>query len=315
MIERMLGPDDVLRLLPMAECIEALDRALAESASTPVQSFVGGVKASAGKFHLKAALSGGAEPMFAAKLNANFPDNPARGLPTIQGALMLFDATNGMLLATMDSASVTAIRTAAATAVAARHLAPSGAESLAVVGCGVQAFHHVEAMKVVRALRRVRLYDLDGAAARRLAEDIERRLGLSAEVCADLRSCTADADMVVTLTSARSAFLTPAHVRAGAFVAGVGTDSPDKSELDPALMADALIVVDDLAQCAEMGDLRHAIAAGVVQATGVWGTLADVCAAPARFTVPPGRTVVFDSTGIPLEDVVAAHLIHRRSRA
>ena len=315
MIERMLGPDDVQRLLPMTECIEALDRALAASASTPVQSFVGGVKAPAGKFHLKAALSTGAEPMFAAKLNANFPDNPARGLPTIQGALMLFDATNGTLLATMDSASVTAIRTAAATAVAARHLAPAGADSLAVVGCGVQAFHHVEAMNVVRPLRSVRLYDLDGAAARRLAEDVERRLGLGAEASADLRSCTADADMVVTLTSARSAFLTPAHVRPGAFVAGVGTDSPDKSELDPALMAGALIVVDDLAQCAEMGDLRHAIAAGVVQAAGVWGTLADVCAAPARFTVPPRRTVVFDSTGIPLEDVVAARLIHRRSRA
>lgn len=314
MIERMLGPVDVQRLLPMGECIEALDRALAESTTTPVQSFVGGVKAPEGKFHLKAALSGGEHPMFAAKLNANFPGNPSRGLPTIQGALMLFDATNGTLLATMDSAAVTAIRTAAATAVAARHLASPGACTLAIVGCGAQALHHVEAINLVRPLKRVKLYDVNAAVAQELSTEVERRVGVPVQVCGDLMACTAGADMVVTLTSARSPFLTTGHVQPGTFVAGVGTDSPDKSELDPALMAQALVVVDDAAQCAEMGDLHHAVAAGLVQPASVWGTLAEVCAAPARFTVPPGRTVVFDSTGIPIEDVVATRLIYERSR-
>jgi alanine dehydrogenase len=308
----MIDADAVQRLLPMRDCIAALDAALAASVRDPVQSFVGGAKARDGKFHLKAALSGGDRPLFAAKINANYPRNPEHGRPTIQGVLVLFDATTGEPLATMDSGAITAIRTAAATAVAARHLTPEDASSLGIVGCGVQAFHHVEAFHVVRRIGRVTLFDSDMGRADALRRRVSMELGLEAIVCQDLRSCTSDADMVATLTSSRQPFLSSDDLRPGAFVGAVGTDSPDKSEIDPRLMSDALVVVDDAAQCAEMGDLRHAIAAGAMKAGDVWATLAGICADPARYRPTNGRTVVFDSTGIPIEDVVAARIVIER---
>jgi ornithine cyclodeaminase len=209
----------------------------------------------------------------------------------------------------MDSGALTAIRTAAASAVAARHLAPPAAKTLGVVGCGVQAFHHVEAIDVVRPLQLVTLFDIDQDRAREMARRVERELGILARSTPDLHGCTADADLVATLTSSRKPFLSGALVRAGTFVAAVGTDSPDKCEIEPSLMRDAFVVVDDQAQCAEMGDLRHAIAAGAVSGEQACATLAEVAADPARHRPRPGQTVVFDSTGIPIEDVVAARIV------
>ena len=310
---RVLNADEVSRVLPMRECVEALTRAFAESAGAPVRSFVGGVAATGGKFHIKAALREGERALFVAKTNANFPGNPARGLPTIQGILALFDAENGRLLALMDSGSITAIRTAAATAVAAKFLAPADARTLAIIGCGTQALQHVRAIREVRGITEVRALDLDRAAAEKLASAVRNEHGIDAKAFDDLRAATSDADIVVTLTSSRRAFLRKDDVRAGAFVAGVGADSPDKSELDPGLLADALVIVDDLEQCAEMGDLHHAIAAGRLAKAGVAGNLAEVAADPARFAPRADRVTVFDSTGIPMEDVVAAALVFERA--
>src|SRR5687768_10080421 len=191
----------------MRECVEALTRAFRESAGEPVGSFVGGVAAAEGKFHIKAALREGARPLFVAKTNANFPGNPAHGMPTIQGILALFDAENGRLLALMDSGSLTAIRTAAATAVAAKFLAPADARTLAIIGCGTQALQHVRALRGVRDITSVHALDLDRAAAERFARAVKEDCGIDAEVYDDLRATTADADIVVTLTSSRRAFL------------------------------------------------------------------------------------------------------------
>lgn len=309
---RVLGADDLSQALPMRECVEAMTLAFRDSGAA-VRSFVGGVAATDGKFHLKAALRTGERALFAAKINANFPGNPARGMPTIQGILMLFDASDGRPLALMDSGSLTAIRTAAATAVAARFLAPAEASTLAIVGCGAQALQHARAIAVVREVNLIRAFDRDRAAAERFARAARDELGVDVRVCDELRGATLGADIVVTLTSSRRAFLGEADVRAGAFVAGVGADSPDKSELEPALLAGARIVVDDLEQCAEMGDLHHAIASGLVSRSDVIGTLADVAADPERYRASDDRVTVFDSTGIPIEDVVAAGLALERA--
>lgn len=310
----MLGARDVSAVLPMDACVEALTAAFQDSGRAAVRSFVGGVAAAQGKFHIKAALREGERALFVAKTNANFPGNPARGLPTIQGILALFDAENGRLLSLMDSGSITAIRTAAATAVAVKFLAPADARTLAIVGCGTQALQHVRAIREVREITRVRALDLDRAAAEAFARTVRNDCGIEAEAFDDLRTATGDADIVVTLTSSRRAFLRKGDVRPGAFVAGIGADSPDKSELDPGLLAGARVIVDDLDQCAEMGDLHHAIAAGLVSKGDVAGTLADVAANPESFRPTDAGVTVFDSTGIPLEDVVAASLAFERAQ-
>jgi ornithine cyclodeaminase/alanine dehydrogenase-like protein (mu-crystallin family) len=274
---------------------------------------VGGVAPAGGKIHVKAAMAGAPRALFAAKINANFPDNPTRhGLPTIQGLLVLVDAAVGVPLAVMDSMSVTLLRTAAATAVAARRLAAEDADAIAVIGCGAQAMSQVEALRVVRPVRRVVAYDRDADNTRRFLADVER-LGLEAIARSSVADAVRDAPMVVTCTTSRSPVLASRDVGDRCFIAAVGADSPDKSEIAPELMARAAVVVDDLDQCAAFGDLHHALTAGAMQRSDVRATLLDVVRRPDDYAALRDGLSVFDSTGIPIEDVAAAARIFARA--
>ena len=302
----VLGAEDVRAALPLVECIEALEAAFCEPAAAAVQSFVGGATAADGKYHVKAALTSGDRPVFVAKINANFPLNPERhGLPTIQGIAALFDATDGRVLALLDSIALTIIRTAAATGLAARHLSRPDATTLALIGCGAQARAQIDAVCLVRPISRIHLYDTRGAAADVLGGEL-RTAGYDAVPARDLASALGGADVVVTCTSSTSAFLSEDHVRPGAFIAAVGADSHDKHEIAPSLVARSVVIVDDLEQCAAIGDLHHALASGFVDRAHVAGSLPDVVRAPEQFAWRPGRTTLFDSTGIPIEDAVGA---------
>lgn len=308
---RMLTAADVHRCLPVTECIDVLERAFAAVTEGGSGSFVGGVKTERGKFHLKAAFASVQRPLFAAKLNANFPENPrTNGLPTIQGILLLSDAEDGRPLAIMDSGAITAIRTAAASALVARSVARRNSRVLALLGCGVQADMHVDAMRAVLPIAHVRAYDLDRPSAERLAAGVRAR-GIDAAVASSVADCIVHADVIVTCTTAKTPFLAPEHVTPGCFVAAVGADSPDKSEITPELLAGAAVIVDDAEQCAQMGDLHHALTARAMQRSDVWATMADVIRAPRP--TPTGKPIVFDSTGIPLEDVAAAGAVYDRA--
>ena len=313
----VLTRTDVECLLDAASCIDAVERAFLERArGGVVRGGVLGVSAEGGGFHAKAALLGGAGAprYFAAKLNSNFPANPReRGLPTIQGVLALFHASTGVPLAVMDSIGITLLRTAAATAVAARHLALPGAELATIVGCGAQAMAQLVALHSARRLRRVFAFDTDRHTAQACADSVSRRLGVPVEVPDDLRSATRASRLIVTCTTARTPFLGVEDVEPGTFIAAVGADAEDKQEIAPALMARAAVVVDDLDQCATIGDLRHAIAAGTMRREDVRSELAGVVADPSRGRRDSGEIVVFDSTGVALEDVAAARVVYERA--
>lgn len=309
---RVLSAADVYRYLPVADCIDALEYAFSNAEG--VQSFVGGAVAPAGTFHIKAALA--TSPIgqyFAAKLNANFPRNRERhGLPTIQGLLLLSSAFDGRPLAIMDSGSLTVVRTAAATGVVARYAAPPAARRCAIIGCGAQALAQLGALRAVRHIEFVSAFDVDAGALDAFAAAAGQQAGLTVEAAHSVEQCVRDADVIVTCTTARQPFLEVSHVRPGTFVAAVGADNRGKNEIAPALMARATVVVDDVQQCAEIGDLHHALVAGVMTRADVWGTVADV----VRYKhVPAGRVTVFDSTGVPLEDVVAAAAVYGRAVA
>lgn len=309
---RTLSAADVYRYLPVADCIDALGRAF--SSAEGVQSFVGGVVTPAGTFHIKAALADSRTGQyFAAKLNANFPRNRERhGLPTIQGLLLLSSASDGRPLAIMDSASLTVVRTAAATGVVARYAAPPAARRCAVIGCGAQSLAQLEALRAVRPIDVAIAFDLDPGALDAFVAAASQQAGLTVEAAHSLDQCVRDADVIVTCTTARQPFLEVSHVRPGTFVAAVGADNPGKNEIAPALMARATVVVDDVQQCAEIGDLHHALVAGVMTWADVWGTVSDVV---RQKHVPAGRITIFDSTGVPIEDVAAAAVVYERAVA
>ena len=213
-------------------------------------------------------------PGYAAfKVNGNLPDNRAKhGLPTIQGAILLFDAATGSPVALIDSIEITLQRTGAATAVAARHLARPDSQVATIYGCGAQGRIQLAALRHVLDIRRVFLIDRDAAAAERFAGEIA---GLDVDVPAVPREVARASDVIVTCTSSNAPFLGPDDVRPGTFVAAIGADNLDKSEIDPALMARARVVTDLTEQCRHMGDLHHSLAAGTMRVADVHAELAN----------------------------------------
>lgn len=266
-----------------------------------------------GSFHAKAALLKDGRTFAALKLNANFPDNRA-GLPTVQGAILLCDGETGALLAVIDSIEVTLRRTAAATALAARLLARADSHTMLICGCGAQGEAHVEALAGVLELRRCFAWDRDPARAEAFAA-ARRGEGLDALAVEEVGSAAAASDVIVACTPSREPYLAADPVRPGSFVAAVGADSPEKSELRPELMARARVVVDSLGQCLDMGDLRHAVRAGAMRAEDVHAGLGAILAGAAPGRISDDQLFVFDSTGTALQDVASAAAIYERARS
>jgi ornithine cyclodeaminase/alanine dehydrogenase-like protein (mu-crystallin family) len=311
----ILSAAEIASLMAPADYLAAVEtgfRAAGEGrAHSPPPLSVQGL---AGAFHAKAASLRLDRPYVALKFNGNFPGNPAgRGLPTIQGAILLCDGGTGSLLAVMDSAEVTLRRTAAATALAARYLARAESATILVCGCGPQGEANLLALAEILPLRRVFLWDLDSDRSAALAASVDSAGRIAVEVATDLAEAARRSDVVVACTTSRTPYLDVGAVRRGTFVAAVGADSPEKSEIHPSLMAAAKIVTDVRAQCAEMGDLHHALAAGALSEGQVHADLAELV-----LGVRPGRTceaeiTLFDSTGTALQDVAAAATIFERA--
>lgn len=313
----VLTRGDIARVLDVRDCIDAVERAFALDADAEtIPAGVLGTHVDGGGFHVKTAGLRHERPIFVAKVNANFPANPARhGLPTIQGVIALFDAERGTLLALLDSGAITSLRTAAASAVAARYLAREDAAVLTMCGCGEQGRSHVRALNAVRPLRTVFAYDTDAARAERFARDLSAELQLDVIVAGALRPATLQSDMIVTATSSSRWVLGRDDVPPGAFIAAVGADAPGKQEMDPALMARSIVVVDVLGQCEHMGDLHHAIAAGAMRREDVRADLAGVVSGRKPGRRHRDEVVVFDSTGTALQDVAAAAVAYERAVA
>ena len=283
------------------------------NAIVPLPAHVSGAD---GTFHAKSARLDLDRSYIAIKLNANFPGNPQRmGLPTIQGVVVLFDGTDGTVLAVLDSIEITLRRTAAATALAAMQLARADSKTLTLCGCGAQGRAQLEALVDALPIQRVLVWDIDGGKAREFAREMKGTLEVDVDAVLEPQQATLGSDVIVTATSARRSFLTRDMVSPGAFVAGVGADNPDKSELAPDLIASSTLVVDILGQAATMGDLHHAIEAGADTVNDVHAELGEVVVGRK-----PGRSrseelIVFDSTGTAIQDVATAVTIWQRAVA
>jgi alanine dehydrogenase len=313
----ILSRGDVLELLTLRDCIDAVEHAFRLHADgRSLGPGVLAVPAGQGGFHIKAAGLVGERSYFAAKTNANFPENPRRlGLPAIQGMVVLADAGTGRPLAVIESGSVTALRTGAATAVAAKFLARRNARTATIVGCGIQGEMQLAAIAAVLPLQHVRVLDRDHERAETLAARAGARLGLRVEAGKDLRTALNGSDVCVTCTPARRAFVMAADVAPGTFIAAVGADAEGKQEIEPSLVASATLVVDVLEQCARIGELQHALASGLLTPERVHAELADVVVGQR-----PGRTrddeiTLFDSSGTALQDVAAAVAVYEKACA
>jgi alanine dehydrogenase len=312
----ILKRSEVASLLSLGECIGAVEEAF--RLNEEGQSLPPGVLETLtedGGFHIKAAgLKLTARTYYAAKVNANFPQNMSKwGLPTIQGVIALYDSASGYPLALLDSIEITALRTGAATAVAAKYLARPDSKVATICGCGVQGRVQLKSLAQVVQLEKVYAYDQVEVMTRRFADEMSAELKIEVIPITNLLRALRESDVCITCTSSRRPFLMREHVRAGTFIAAVGADNPLKQELDTELLASNKVVVDVLDQCATIGDLHHAIAAGVMGKSDVYAELGGIVAGRI-----PGRTsveeiIIFDSTGTALQDVAAAAVVYQKA--
>jgi ornithine cyclodeaminase/alanine dehydrogenase-like protein (mu-crystallin family)/threonine dehydratase len=267
-----------------------------------------------GEYHIK---SGGLyleRPFFAVKANGGFFRNPERGaLPAIQGIIYLSDAATGYPLAILDSVEITRQRTAAATALAAKHLARSDSSVITVCGAGAQARQHLRTFARVFALSRVFVFSRNTATAGRFASEMAIEIGLPIEAATDLSAAARQSDIILTCTTSRRAFLESTMVPPGAFVGAVGADSPQKQELAPELLAGGKVVVDLREQCAQVGELHHAIDAGLMRADQIHAELGEIVTAKKPGRSHRDEVFIFDSTGTALQDVAAAARVYGKA--
>ena len=311
----------------MAECIEAMSAAFTRLAHGEVLLPLRQVVSIPGTPNLFALMPGqlAGAAVSAAALGAKvitvFPGNHATELDSHLGVVLLFDDADGRLIAIIDASSVTAIRTAAVSALATRLLANPGAGDIAILGTGVQAMTHLEAMREVRHLRRVRVWSRSAERRARFASRAGQRLAVEVEAMPDAESCVRGADIVCTVTSSREPVLRGDWLEPGAHVNAVGAALPGARELDTAAVLRAGVWVDRMESAmAEAGDILIPLAEGAIRAGHVRGELGGLLAGTVKGRESPREVTLFELTlfkslGLAIEDLAAARVIHDRAVA
>lgn len=317
---RILTEEELRRAVPLdgeaVACVEKAFAALSEGgvAMPPILSMA--IPAHNGEIDVKTAWVPGLDS-FAVKISPGFFDNPALGLPSTSGLMIVFSSRTGMVEALLlDNGYLTDVRTAAAGAVAARHLAREDARTAAILGAGTQARLQLKALHLVRPLARATIWARDPEKARAAADAAAAEIGVPVEAAANPAAAVAAADVVVTTTPAKAPILRAEWLRPGQHVTAMGSDQHDKNEIEPAVLARADVYVPDrLAQTRMLGELRAAIAAGVVPADASFAELGDVVAGKAAGRSDPQAITVADLTGTGVQDTAIATFALARAAA
>ena len=308
----VLSESEVRRLLDMGSCIEAMTEVLASLARGELYQPLRSISRPPGAtslLGLMPAYRGGATPTYGLKEIVVVPGNPARGLDTHMGSVLLHDGETGELVAVLNASPVTEIRTAAVSAVATRVLARPGAERVAILGSGAQARGHVHAMRAVLEDPEIRIWSRSLEAAERLAGDV------GATVSPSVDAALFGAEVVCTTTAATQPIVEKRWLARGAHVNAVGSCFPTTRELDTETVAHSSFFTDRRESClSEAGDFVIAAAEGAVGPDHIVAELGEVLAG-----MHPGREhedelTVFESLGIAVEDLASAELVARRAR-
>lgn len=253
---------------------------------------------------------------FAIKVSPGFFDNPKLGLPSLNGLMILFSARTGLVEALLlDNGYLTDVRTAAAGAVAARHLAPRIVTTAGVLGTGVQARLQIQAAHLVRPFGKALVWGRDIDKARACASDIAAVLGITAEARADAESVVAESQLVITTTPAEEPVLRSAWLHPGLHITAMGSDQAGKNELEPAALARAdLYVADRVSQCEVLGELRSAIRAGL-WAGGTPPELGEIVTGARPGRTSEDQVTICDLTGTGAQDTAIATFAVQAARA
>jgi len=269
-----------------------------------------------GEFHVKTAYVAGIAHV-AVKVASGFYDNVKRGLPTGTGMMMLFDASTGMPAGLLlDNGYLTDVRTGAAGAVAADSLARARVRTVGMIGSGVQARHQATCLHQVRPFDRLVAWSIDSEGLARYAAEMRERLRVDVEVASGPEGAAREADVLVTCTPSRAPMVRAEWLRPGVHVTALGSDGPGKQELDPRCLTRAdFVVCDRITQCARLGELQHALAAGLMRESDVYAQLGEVVAGKKAGRTADAQITIADLTGVGFQDTAIASLAYRRLTA
>ena len=307
MTVRVIDEHDVRRLLPMEACIDVMAAALAALARGEVHNplrFVVRPPGEPSLMGLMPAHRGGESPLYALKAVAIFPGNSARGLDSHQGFVALFDGETGETKAILNAGAITAVRTAAVSGVATRLLARKNASTLAILGAGIQARSHLEAMRAVHHFDRVVSWSRTPG----------RMPGL--EEAGSAEEAVRDADVVVTATSSAEPIIERGWLKPGAHVNAVGSSIPTARELDTETMRDAALFVDRRESTVnEAGDFLFPQAEGAIGPEHIRAEIGEILVGAAEGRRSDDELTVFKSLGLAVQDLAAAEYVLRRAEA
>jgi ornithine cyclodeaminase len=314
----VLDSRQIRELLPMTECIELMADALSALARSevyqPLRTIIRPPEAR-GLLGLMPAYRAGEQGAFGLKAICVFPENPAKGKDAHQGAVMLFSRETGELLALMNASEITAIRTAAVSAVATRLLAREDAQQLGIIGAGVQARTHLAALGAVRPVRRARVACRNIEHAEQLAREMQAKCSFSIEAVRTNEDAVREADVIVTATSSLEPVIDKDWISPGAHVNAIGTHSPNSREIDSATMAAARIFVDRRESALnESGDYLLAAKEGLVTAESILGEIGELLVGTKTGRRSSTDITLFKSLGLAIEDVVSADYVYKKAQ-
>ena len=315
----ILNSGQIRELLPMPDCIELMADALSALARDevyqPLRTIVRPPNAR-GLLGLMPAYRGGERGAFGLKAICVFPENPSQGKDAHQGAVTLFSRETGELLALMNASEITAIRTAAVSAVATRLLAREDARELAIIGAGVQARTHLKALACVRSIKRARVVARNFEHAQQFANEMQPKFPFHIEPVRENEEAVRDADLIVAATSSLEPVINADWISHGAHVNAIGTHSPNSREIDGATMAAARIFVDRRESALnESGDYLLAAKEGVVSPESIVGEIGELLIGRKTGRTSTTEITLFKSLGLAIEDVAAADYLYRKALA
>ena len=313
----VLGHSQVTEFLPMAECIEVMSDALAALARGEVHQPLRTAEVAPGAngiLGLMPAYRAGGNPAYGLKAVCVFPENAAKGLDSHQGGVLLFSGDTGQLLAVMDASAITAIRTAAVSAVATRLLARDDAATLAIIGAGVEARTHLGAMACVKRLKAVRVASKTPDSAKRFVSEMQPGFDCRLEIADSIESALKGADIIVTATTSREPLVKREWVEAGAHMNVVGSSIRSTREVDTATMKDASLFVDRRESTLnEAGDYLLAAREGAIDSGHIKAELGEILTGQKAGRTSSDEITLFKSLGLGIEDLASAQHIYRKA--
>lgn len=302
----LLTRSEVRELLDMRKVIEAVEDAfmalMAGRAVMPPKAYLTLDK---GDFRAMPAVLPGAAGLKWVNVH---PENRAKGLPTVMAVMIYNNPETGYPLAIMDAMEITAYRTGAASAIASKYLARRHSKSLGIIGAGRQAYTQIQAHMVLFEINEIKVFDLSETAVETLIKNMPSYPIISCS----LKEAAAS-DIVCTLTTARTPFLEKEWLIPGTHINAVGADAEGKQELEPSILKDAIVVVDDLEQAQKAGEINVPVSRGIYSVGEVYATLGEIVTGQKQGRVDNKAVTVFDSTGIAIEDLAVAKLVYEKA--